>query len=253
MPCALKMILFAASLMVALAACASNGGPATPAPTGAPATVPAPPQIVPTGPITLTYWEEDNGAADVLLDELAAAFTAANPGITIQRVHYTYHDLRNQFRAESLFSGEPPDLVRSPGEFTGPFGELRIVRAMDDLFSAEYLADYLPGALDGATLRDKVWGLPDNFGGHLMLIYNRALVGQVPADTDAWIEQLKTLTDPITGQWGWCSTPRSHTGSSRGSPATAVGRSMLRISPRSTPRRWWSRSGFSMTWSTCTA
>lgn len=200
---ALKMILFAASLMVALAACASNGGPATPAPTGAPATVPAPtPQIVPTGPITLTYWEEDNDAADVLLDELAAAFTAANPGITIQRVHYTYHDLRNQFRAESLFSGEPPDLVRSPGEFTGPFGELRIVRAMDDLFSAEYLADYLPGALDGATLRDKVWGLPDNFGGHLMLIYNKALVGQVPADTDAWIEQLKTLTDPVTGQWG---------------------------------------------------
>lgn len=199
----LKMLLFATSLAVALAACASNRGPATPVPAEAPTVSPAPtPQIVPTGPITLTYWEEDNDAADVLLDELAAAFTVANPGIAIQRVHYTYNDLRNQFRAESLFAGEPPDLVRAPGEFTGPFGELRIVRAMDELFSADYLADYLPGALAGATLRGKVWGLPDNFGGHLMLIYNKALVSQAPADTDSWIAQLKTLTDPVAGQWG---------------------------------------------------
>ena len=86
------------------------------------------------GPITLTFWEEDNDAADVLLDELAAAFIRDNPDIAIERVHFGYDDLRNQFRAASLFNGEPPDLVRAPGEFTGPFGELQIVKPADELF-----------------------------------------------------------------------------------------------------------------------
>ena len=189
--------------VVVLGACA----PAVPGPISSPSPTPfvsppLTPPVTPGGPITLTYWEEDNDAADVLLDELAAAFTAANPEITIERKHYSYNDLRNQFRAESLFAGEPPDLVRAPGEFTGPFGELQIVKALDEIFAAEFFDGFLSGALAGATLRSRVWGLPDNYGGHLMLLYNKALVAQVPLDTDAWIGQLKTLTDATTGQYG---------------------------------------------------
>ncbi len=93
-------------------------------------------------------------------------------------------------------------LYRAPGEFTGPFGELHIVKALDDIFSAEFLDGYLSGALAGATLRSKVWGLPDNYSGHLMLLYNKDLVVQVPLDTDTWIAQLKTLTDAANGQYG---------------------------------------------------
>ena len=160
------------------------------------------PQGTPSGPVTLTYWEEDNDAADVLLDELAAAFTQANPNVTIKRVHFSYDDLRNQFRAASLFSGEPPDLVRAPGEFTGPFGELRIVKPVDEVLGDDALDAFLPGAVAGATLGGKVWGMPDNFGGQLMLLYNKSLVDQVPADTEAWVNQLETLTDPTNGRYG---------------------------------------------------
>lgn len=156
----------------------------------------------PAAPITLTYWEEDNDAAEVLLDELAAAFTRANPGITIKRVHFSYDDLRNQFRAASLLSSHPPDMVRAPGEFTGPFGELQIVKPVGAIFPAGILDGFLPGAIEGATLNSQVWGLPDNFGGHLMLLYNKALVDRAPADTDAWAEQLKKLTLPEDGQYG---------------------------------------------------
>jgi arabinogalactan oligomer/maltooligosaccharide transport system substrate-binding protein len=35
-----------------------------------------------------------------------------------------------------------------------------------------------------------------------MLIYNKQLVAQVPADTNGWLAQLKTLTDPAKGQYG---------------------------------------------------
>lgn len=190
-------------MVLILGACA----PARPEPVSSPSATPfvSPPSTPPITsgvPITLTYWEEDNDAADVLLDELAAAFSAANPGITVERKHFSYNDLRNQFRAESLFAGEPPDLVRAPGEFAGPFGELQIVKALDEIFAVEFFEGFLPGALAGATLRSRIWGLPDNYGGHLMLLYNRALVSQVPPDTDAWIAQLKTLTDATAGQYG---------------------------------------------------
>lgn len=196
----LVVLLMALGVMTA---CAPSRLPPTPLPQVTTESSPEPtPGVTPAGPVTLTYWEEDSDAADVLLDELTAAFTAANPEITIRRTHYSYDDLRNQFRAESLFAGEPPDLVRAPGEFTGPFGELRIVKALDEIYSADFFADYLTGALAGATLGAKVWGLPDNYSGHLMLLYNKTLVAQLPLDTDAWVAQLETLTDPTNGQYG---------------------------------------------------
>ena len=155
----------------------------------------------PSGPITITYWETDTDDADVLLDELAAEFMKANPAITVKRAHYSYDDLRNEFRAKS-FNGQPPELVRAPGEFAGPFSELKIVRPLDEIFSKDFLDQYLTGALAGATTQGKLWGLPDNYGNHLMLLYNKALVTDVPSNTDAWIAQLKTLTDPATPQYG---------------------------------------------------
>jgi arabinogalactan oligomer/maltooligosaccharide transport system substrate-binding protein len=188
---------------VSLAACAAGGAPAPAAfPTGGPtATVAASASATPAGPITVTYWETDTDDADALLDALAAEFMAANPAITVQRVHYSYDDLRNEFRAQS-FNGVPPELVRAPGEFAGPFSELKIVRPLAEIFSQEFLEQYLPGALSGATAGGKLWGLPDNFGNHLMLLYNKALVTEVPQNTDAWIAQLKTLTDAGVGQYG---------------------------------------------------
>jgi arabinogalactan oligomer/maltooligosaccharide transport system substrate-binding protein len=196
--------LFGLAALALLAACSPAPArvPPTPSPSATPQVLQPTPPITATGPITLTLWEEDNDAADVLLDELAADFMRENPGIVITRTHFTYDELRNQFRAESLFDGKPPDLVRSPGEFTGPFGELKIVQPADELFPPALLETFLPGALDGARLKGKVWGLPDNFGGHLMLLYNKSLVTEAPTNTDAWIAQLKTLTDPANGRYG---------------------------------------------------
>lgn len=199
----LKLPLLGLLLLGAtFAACVSQRGAQPPpaAPSAEPAARPAG-AISATLPITITYWEEDADAADVVLDELAAAFMRENPQITVQRVHYSYSDLRDEFRA-AAFNGKPPELARAPGEFAGPFSELEIVQPLDGLFSAEYLDQFFPGALDGVTARRRVWGLPDNFGGHLMLLYNKALVTAAPADTNAWIAQLKTLTDAASGQYG---------------------------------------------------
>ena len=188
-------------LCVSLVACSAGQAPA-PSPTAEPTAAAAPTTIAtPTGPVTITYWETDTDDADVLLDELAAEFMKANPAITVKRAHYSYDDLRNEFRAKS-FNGQPPELARAPGEFAGPFSELKIVRPLDEIYSKDFLDQYLTGALAGATTQGKLWGLPDNYGNQLMLLYNKALVTDVPSNTDAWIVQLKTLTDPATPQYG---------------------------------------------------
>lgn len=185
-----------------LAACASGGGPASDPTITPEVVIPSNTLLLaPSGPITLTYWEEDSNEAVVLLDALAAEFMQANPDVVVIRQHYGYDELRNQFRIAAT-NGKAPALVRAPGEFTGPFGELGIVKPLDELFSTEYLDQFLPGALGGATMLGKLWGLPDNFGSHLMLLYNKALVSATPASTDDWITQLRTLTVAADGQYG---------------------------------------------------
>ncbi len=200
----------AASLLIGLGAalgltaCLAGQAPtptATPTPAIAPPVATVTPVPTPSRFITLTYWEEDSNEAGVLLDALAAAFMQLDPDVIVVRQHYGYDELRNQFRAAAR-QGTAPALVRAPGEFAGPFSELGIVRPLDELFAQEYLDSFLPGAREGAMVRGKLWGLPDNFGNHLLLLYNKALVSEVPSSTEPWIAQLKALTDPVAGRYG---------------------------------------------------
>ncbi len=154
-----------------------------------------------SGPVTITYWEDETDDGAVVLDELAAAFMEEHPDIRIERQHFDTEDLRLQFRAAAI-NGNPPALVRATGELAGPFSVLEIVRPLDGLFPQSTLDSFFEGALAGARGRGRLWGLPDNYGNHLMLFYNRDLVAEVPTSTDAWISQLKTLTDVSREQYG---------------------------------------------------
>jgi arabinogalactan oligomer/maltooligosaccharide transport system substrate-binding protein len=92
--------------------------------------------------------------------------------------------------------------VRGAGELAGAFAELELVRPLEGIVPQSLLDRFFPGALMGATINGRLWGVPDNYGNQLMLIYNRELVQSVPGNTDGWIAQLKTLTDPDLGQYG---------------------------------------------------
>jgi arabinogalactan oligomer/maltooligosaccharide transport system substrate-binding protein len=137
----------------------------------------------------------------VFLDELATEFMNANPNIKVERSHFGNEELRDQFQTASL-AGQAPVLVRVPNDFAGPFSELDIIKPVGDVFGPTFLDQFFKGALDPAVVKGKLWGVPDNYGNHLMLLYNKKLVTDVPTDTDKWIEQLKTLTDQNAGQYG---------------------------------------------------
>jgi arabinogalactan oligomer/maltooligosaccharide transport system substrate-binding protein len=155
----------------------------------------------PAGLTTVTYWEDDTDEGAVTLDELASAFMKENPGIQIKRVYLSTEDLRQQYRL-AVQQGNPPELVRGAGELAGPFGDLELVRPLEGIVSQSMLDRFFPGALAGAEVNGRLWGMPDNYGNHLMLIYNKQLVQTVPGDTASWVVQLKSLKDPARGQYG---------------------------------------------------
>ena len=184
--------LFAACLLIA--ACVS--APAAPA-------HPPANQPQPAGPLlTLTYWEEEADDGDVLLDHLAVEFMQMYPHIKVVRVHLSYEELLSRFTPNPQDGATAPDLVRCPGECADVFSQSNRFQPVETVFAPALLARFIPGALAAATVRGVVWGIPDNYGSHLMLIYNPQLVSEVPADTDTWIAQLRTLTHPEIRQYG---------------------------------------------------
>ena len=153
----------------------------------------------PSGPVTITFWEQEGADVDVFIDQQIADFQAANPTITVERTHYENEALRDQFQTASL-ANAAPDVVRVPNDFAGPFSTLDIVAPMDKLFGKEFLVQFLPGSLDPVMVGGRFWGIPDNYGNHLMLIYNKSLLPTPPATFEELIDlSLKLTTNDVRG------------------------------------------------------
>jgi len=193
-------LLFSFLLITAfvLSACGAQptAAPATAAPaTEAPATA-APATVAPTeapAPVTIAFWEQEGADVDVFIDGLIADFQTANPNITVERTHYENEALRDQFQTASL-ANAAPEVVRVPNDFAGPFSKLEIIAPVDQLFDQSFLDKFFPGALDPAKVAGTLWGVPDNYGNHLMLIYNKSLIATPPATFEDLITQAKALT-----------------------------------------------------------
>lgn len=71
---------------------------------------------------------------------------------------------------------------------------------MSDFFAPGFLDRFAGITLRGATDNEKVWGLPETAGFHLLLYYNKALVDTPPATTAQLSEQAARLTHD--NQWG---------------------------------------------------
>lgn len=144
-------------------------------------------------PVTIAFWEQEGDDVDVFIDSLIAEFQAANPTITVERTHYENEALRDQFQTASL-ANAAPDVVRVPNDFAGPFSKLDIVAPVDQLFDDAFLNQFFEGALGPAVVGGTQWGVPDNYGNHLMLIYNKDLIAEPPATFDELVAKAQELT-----------------------------------------------------------
>jgi len=147
----------------------------------------------PSEPTTIAFWEQEGDEVDVFIDGLIADFQAKYPNVTVERTHYANEDLRDQFQTASLAEAAP-EVVRVPNDFAGPFSALDIVAPVDQLFDAEFLSQFFDGALGPAKVGGILWGVPDNYGNHLMLLYNKDLIAEPPATFEDLIAKAKELT-----------------------------------------------------------
>jgi len=144
-------------------------------------------------PVTIAFWEQEGDDVDVFIDELIAEFQAEYPYITVERTHYENEALRDQFQTASLAEAAP-EVVRVPNDFAGPFSTLQIIVPVTDLFDDAFLGQFFDGALDPAMVGGTLWGVPDNYGNHLMLLFNKSLIAEAPATFDDLIAQATELT-----------------------------------------------------------
>lgn len=143
--------------------------------------------------VTIAFWEQEGEEVDVFMDQLIAEFKAANPNIDVQRTHYENEALRDQFQTAAL-AESAPEVVRVPNDFAGPFSALQIVAPVNELFDQKFLDQFFPGALQPAIVKGTLWGVPDNYGNHLMLLYNKSLIATPPATFEELIQTAKGLT-----------------------------------------------------------
>ena len=105
-------------------------------------------------------------------------------------------DLYNEFMT-AAGSGGGPDLVIGPNDWIGPFADQRLIQSVDAEFDPQ---DFIEQAVAGASWNGHYWGVPNIFGNHLMLYYNKSLLASAPPDTTEMIAVAKGLTGG--GQYG---------------------------------------------------
>ncbi|RME45507.1 MAG: extracellular solute-binding protein [Caldilineae bacterium] len=142
-------------------------------------------------PVHIILWTKEGEADGGLqyVQSLADAYNAVHPNVTFEVVNKDVEALREDFQTAAL-AGTSPDLLWTVNDHAGPFTAAELIQPVDDLFD---LSLYVDSALEAAKLEGKTWGVPISNGNHLMLLYNKDLVAEPPADTDALIAMAEDL------------------------------------------------------------
>lgn len=200
----LRIVLIAllvSALVLAAAACGQPATPTTaPEPTiesvEAPTAKPAEPTPAPAPePVELTVWAY---LADVELEAFEEVVQSweSETGNKVTLVNYPYFELLN--KVEIAFpAGEGPDLCEIPHSNTGLWGEAGlIVPFPDDIYSQER-SQYQESAIAAFMLEGKLYAIPQ-IADLVALLYNKALIPEVPETMEGVIEAAKELTKDDT-------------------------------------------------------
>lgn len=118
-------------------------------------------------------------------------FMRLNPEIKVTQLYKETEELRSGFIVAAI-GGQGPDLVYGPEDQVGPFEVMKIIKPLDEIFSAEYLSNFNEKAK--VYSNGHLWMLADKLGNHLTLVYNKDLL-QTPPETDRELIEIgKKLT-----------------------------------------------------------
>lgn len=139
----------------------------------------------------LTIWHQMTPEERAVLHEVVDEYEATHPGLSVHLLYKETEELRSAFQAAAI-AGAGPELVFGPADQVGPFGEMAIIRPLEDLLDGAFLE----GFDTKAKVRHKghLYQIAPVVGNHLSLVVNRALVPGPPQTMSELIEIAKTLT-----------------------------------------------------------
>ena len=154
----------------------------------APTETPAPEEEV----VSFELWTQEGESAGVYHTILEGTniYMKEHPNVKITVAQKDTEALREDFQTASL-AGAAPQLLWTVNDHAGVFVLADLIQPVDDLVD---LDQYVDSALAAVELDGQHWGVPISNGNHLMLLYNKDLIAEAPADTDAMIAEGQALT-----------------------------------------------------------
>ncbi|MGL6198123.1 MAG: extracellular solute-binding protein [Lachnospiraceae bacterium] len=137
---------------------------------------------------TITIWHEvTEEIADVLQEELDKL--APEVVVKLERKE----SLGDALKLVGNDPSSAPDMYFYAHDKMGTYAEMGILSPITNYVSEDELADLLPMTIEAATYDDEIYQLPIYYEVQL-LMYNKALMKEVPATTDELLEYMKENT-----------------------------------------------------------
>ncbi|NIS79761.1 MAG: extracellular solute-binding protein, partial [Anaerolineales bacterium] len=124
----------------------------------------------PEGPVSITYWHTMSDAETEQLENVVAAFEAANPGITVETTRYAYDDFKPALLT-SIAGGEAPDTARLDIAWVSEFADQGALMQLDGVMPGfeDIIAGTFPGPLSTNYWQGHYYGLPQNTNTQVLL------------------------------------------------------------------------------------
>ncbi len=147
-------------------------------------------------PTVVRVWHQKDSAERAFLEAWAADYNAAQDSVELLLLFKETEELRNHYVFAAM-GGKGPDLIYGPADNVGMLALTETIRPLDGLLPASMLAAFTD---DGLLSYDgKLYGVADQVGNHLTLVYNRALVPDPPETLDELVATAKALTQDTDG------------------------------------------------------
>ena len=148
------------------------------------------------GQTVVRVWHLKDSAERALLQEHADRFNAAQDSIRLDILYKEPEELRNHYIFGAI-GKRGPDLIYGPSDNAGIFGLTEVVRPLQDLLPADFLAGFEEEGL--LKWEDDVILVADQVGNHLAFVYNKALMPEPPETMDELVQMAQDLTVDADG------------------------------------------------------
>jgi multiple sugar transport system substrate-binding protein len=158
-------------------------------------------------PVSITYWHTMSDPETEQLENVVAAFEAANPGIQVATTRYAYDDFKPALLT-SLAGGEAPDTARMDIAWVPEFADqgalMQLDGAMPEFESISQ--DVFAGPLSTNFWNGHYYGLPQNTNTQVLLWHGDLFEGaglDAPTNMTEFAEDACALSDADNEQFGY--------------------------------------------------